>query len=132
MSANTQPTGMNVASNPLSNQNSAQQKMNVRQEDVNASEVAKDEQALKSNEKVEQAQSVTKEQLDAKTQELTQFMAMTRKGIAFEVDEPTGEPIVNVMDLDSGEVLRQIPSEEALKIAERFAEMNGLIINEKA
>jgi flagellar protein FlaG len=40
--------------------------------------------------------------------------------------------MVKVTDAESGEVIRQIPSEEALKLAESLAEARSLLFEAKA
>lgn len=42
--------------------------------------------------------------------------------LQFRVDESLGRVIVSVVDAKSGEVIRQMPSEEALRIARHLAE----------
>jgi len=39
--------------------------------------------------------------------------------------------VVKVIATDSGEVIRQIPSEVMLRLAENFKESNSLLLNEK-
>ena len=50
----------------------------------------------------------------------------------FEVREETGEVIVRVLDKETDEVVRQIPTEEVVKLRERMEELRGLLFDEKA
>ena len=52
-------------------------------------------------------------------------------GIEFELSD-TSRTITRVVDRETGDVLRQIPSEEALAVAERLSELQGNLINLKA
>lgn len=45
-----------------------------------------------------------------------------QRNLQFTVDDLTGKDIVTVIDRESEEVIRQIPSEEALQLARRLAE----------
>lgn len=63
---------------------------------------------------------------------LTETMSMMKKGLEFKVDEVEGLPVVSVVDVDSGELIRQIPSEEALKLAEKMSEVAGLLMKTEA
>ncbi|MGL5146424.1 MAG: flagellar protein FlaG [Plesiomonas shigelloides] len=63
---------------------------------------------------------------------LAEVVSMTRKGLNFRVDELEGAPVVSVTDLGTGELIRQIPSEEALALAEKMSEMAGLLIKTEA
>ncbi|WP_447045178.1 flagellar protein FlaG [Vreelandella sp. H-I2] len=58
--------------------------------------------------------------------------AMRPRGLEFELSEDTSRVITRVVDRESGEVIRQIPAEEILKIAERLEEMQGQIISLEA
>ncbi|QSX35515.1 flagellar protein FlaG [Shewanella avicenniae] len=64
--------------------------------------------------------------------DLTETMSMMKKGLEFKVAEQDGQPVVSVVDVDSGDVIRQIPSEEALKLAEKMSEVAGLLMKTEA
>lgn len=64
--------------------------------------------------------------------ELSDMMSMMRKGLAFKVDENSGQAVVTVLDRDTGDVIRQMPSEEALKLAEKLSEVTGLLMRTEA
>lgn len=57
-------------------------------------------------------------------------IATTR--ISFEVDIFTGESVVQVVDTETGEVIRQVPPKELLHLASNLKGATGLIFNEKA
>ena len=53
--------------------------------------------------------------------------------LEFSVDQNSHTTIVKVMDKDSGELIRQIPSEAALAIAESIGEFQkGMLLKQKA
>lgn len=47
----------------------------------------------------------------------------------FEVDETTGRIIIRVTNSQTGEVLRTIPSDEALRTAAKIGEASGLLLD---
>ncbi|MCF7203438.1 flagellar protein FlaG [Pseudomonas oligotrophica] len=55
-----------------------------------------------------------------------------QRDLNFSVDDSTGELVVRVVDGDSGKVVRQIPSEDILRLAERLDEMRSLLFEAKA
>jgi len=61
----------------------------------------------------------------------TQVQTLQRN-LNFSVDDSTGEVVVQVLDGDSGKVLRQIPSEDILRLAERLDEMRSLLFEATA
>jgi flagellar protein FlaG len=58
-------------------------------------------------------------------EKLTRALQATQRSLSFSVDENTGKTIVRVVS-STGELVRQIPSEEALAIAASLAEGDGL------
>lgn len=54
------------------------------------------------------------------------------RSLEFTVDEGSKEIVVKVVDKDTGDVIRQIPSEETLQIAKALDHLQGLIIKQKA
>lgn len=52
--------------------------------------------------------------------------------LAFEVDEDTGTLFVQVRDLHTGEVIKQMPSEEILAMRERLDAIVGMFLDEEA
>ena len=55
-----------------------------------------------------------------------------QRDLSFSVDDSTGDVVVQVIDGDSGKVVRQIPSEEILRLTERLDEMRSLMFEAKA
>ena len=51
------------------------------------------------------------------------FLTVQDRDLTFSIDENTNRSVVTVKDSQSGDVIRQIPSEELLKLAERIQEL---------
>lgn len=64
--------------------------------------------------------------------EINTAMQAWDTGMRFEIDEDTQQLVVSVIDTKSGDVLRQIPSEEVLHIAKMIAQFQGKLISVKA
>ena len=52
--------------------------------------------------------------------------------IDVEIDEDSGEPIVKVLSRETGELIRQIPSEHHIKLHQKLEEFKGLLLDENA
>ncbi len=52
--------------------------------------------------------------------------------LQFELDTDSGRPLVKIVDLQTKEVLRQIPTEEAVSISKALDKMSGLLIKQQA
>jgi len=63
---------------------------------------------------------------------LNDYVQNLRRDLQFRVDESSERVVVTVVDPESGRVIRQIPSEEMLAVAQRLEQMQGLLVNEKA
>lgn len=50
--------------------------------------------------------------------------------IQFNVDKGSKDIVIKIVDRNSGEVIRQIPSDEVLRLREHMTEMAGLIVQE--
>ena len=82
---------------------------------------------------VEFDKSVYREELDAAVTKLNDFMQNSpQRNLSFKVDEESKEMVIVVTDATTNEVIRQMPSKEALAVARQIENMLGLILNEKA
>ncbi|MCL1066557.1 flagellar protein FlaG [Shewanella olleyana] len=66
------------------------------------------------------------------TDNLNDMASIMRKGLAFKVDDDSGRNVISVMDIDTGDLIRQIPNEEALELSQKLAEVAGLLLNTEA
>lgn len=57
---------------------------------------------------------------------------MRPRGLEFELSEETSRIITRVVDRESGEVIREIPAEEVVKMAQSLEELQGKIISLEA
>ena len=65
---------------------------------------------------------------------LNEYVQNIRRRLEFRVDESTKRTVVTVIDHDTQEVIRQIPTETALKMAQRLSMMNehaGLLFEDR-
>jgi flagellar protein FlaG len=54
------------------------------------------------------------------------------KAIKFQIHDETEKLVVEIVDRETGNVIKQIPPEEMLRIAESVQEFLGLVVDEKA
>ncbi len=60
------------------------------------------------------------------------FVQDIQRNLDFSVDDSTGQVVVKVIDGDSGKLVRQIPSEELLRLSERLDDMRSLLFKAEA
>jgi len=63
---------------------------------------------------------------------LNDQMSSQSQGLAFSYDDSTNTPVVTVRNLESGQVVRQIPSTDLIRLAHRLDELKGILYNAKA
>lgn len=54
------------------------------------------------------------------------------QNLRFSLDKDSGRTVVKVMDTETNEVIRQIPSEEVLAISQAVDKLKGLLIKQQA
>jgi flagellar protein FlaG len=69
--------------------------------------------------------------IESVTRQIDSFLRSQNHQLQFRVDGGSGKLVVTVTDGETGEVIRQVPGEEALKMAQRIEDMTGLL-DEKA
>lgn len=72
------------------------------------------------------------QQLNDAVKSMNDFVGNINSSLKFSVDDKTGQTIVKVMDNDTKEVIKQIPSEEMLAIAQAVDKLKGLLVQQKA
>lgn len=58
--------------------------------------------------------------LDVAVEEISEFVQSQRRNLDFTFNDEANRSIVKVTDTDTGEVIRQIPSEEVLALSQRI------------
>jgi flagellar protein FlaG len=81
---------------------------------------------------VNEAAQPTREVVAKAAQQIQSFVQSMGRNLSFSVDSTTGYHIVRVTNPDTGEVIRQLPSEELLRIAQSFEQLNAALVNQKA
>jgi len=64
--------------------------------------------------------------------DLNKVAQANAQGVRFSIDEDTGRTVVKVVDTQTDQVLRQIPSVEALKLWRSMEQMQGAMLRDKA
>lgn len=57
---------------------------------------------------------------------------MRQRNLSFSIDEDSGVSVVRVIDSESGDVIRQMPSEAWVKMARQISEFASGLVSEKA
>lgn len=86
-----------------------------------------DVQAAQANEGL-----VAEQPLEQAVSSIEGFVQKITRDLDFSLDDSTGRMVVKVTDRVSGDVVRQIPSEEALRLAENLEQVRSLLFQAEA
>ncbi|ROR01923.1 flagellar protein FlaG [Desulfosoma caldarium] len=64
-------------------------------------------------------------------EDVQQYLLQHSIRLSFEIRDKTGDLVVRVLDKDTGEIIRQIPPEEMLRLREKLEELTGVLLNGK-
>lgn len=73
-------------------------------------------------------QEIQRDELDSAVTRLNDYVQSVRRDLQFEVDSDSGQTIVRVLDRDTKELIRQIPDEVALRLAENLQQDEPLTL----
>ena len=81
---------------------------------------------------VQQYAAATKEVMQAAAQQIQGYLRESGRNLNVSVDEVTGYYVARVVNPETGELVRSLPSEEALRIARTITVMSGMLVNQRA
>lgn len=65
----------------------------------------------------------------AAARQIDTYLKSIGREVEFRVDDETGTTVVTVRETATGDVIRQIPNEEVLQLARRFAASSGSLLD---
>lgn len=72
-----------------------------------------------------------KDEVEKTTRELNSYMDELKTSLGFSINEKTKELMVNIINRDTKEIIKQIPPKELMTIREKMAELAGILLNER-
>ena len=74
----------------------------------------------------------TRQAVEQAAEEIKKKLADAYKDLQISVDDVLKRPVVRVVDANSGQLVIQVPSEEAVRIARRLDALSGVLLKGKA
>ncbi len=71
-------------------------------------------------------------QVESAVSQISEFVQNLQRDLQFSVDEDSGRIVIKVIDSQTDEVIRQIPPEDALRLARDLGSAGSLILKERA
>jgi flagellar protein FlaG len=104
------------ATNPLQNSNTSGEVKGTESTDLS---------------KVEESSAlVSEDEVREKVADLNQYMQNLNRSLQFSVDEGSGQTVIQVIDSETQELVRQIPSQELIDVKNTLEEFRGLIFKD--
>jgi flagellar protein FlaG len=75
--------------------------------------------------------AVDGQELSSTVEHLNNLVKNIRHELRFSVDDTTGRTVINVRDVETDEVIRQIPPQQALELAAYFADFQSGLVREQ-
>lgn len=83
------------------------------------------------NEEAQAAAAQNAQRIESAVKRANNTMRMTKTSCQFQYHEETNRVSIKVIDKDTEEVIREIPSEEALELIQKMWEMAGILVDER-
>lgn len=77
-------------------------------------------------------ESTEAEKVEEAVNQVNEYVQNLSRDLQFTVDQDSGRTIIKVLDSETHEVIRQIPPEELLQIANQLTEGGGLLLKVQA
>lgn len=76
--------------------------------------------------------SGNKDPLQQAIKEVQDALSPVARDLRFSIDEDSGATVIKIMDSATNKVVKQIPSEEMLRISQALEKLQGLLLNQTA
>jgi flagellar protein FlaG len=80
----------------------------------------------------EEQKKLTEKEAHKLIREVNEHLAATHTELNFSVDKDTDQMVLKIINTKTDEVIRQIPSEDALRLASRISQLLGVLVDGKS
>ncbi|CCU80827.1 hypothetical protein HSACCH_02342 [Halanaerobium saccharolyticum subsp. saccharolyticum DSM 6643] len=104
---------------------------NIRTEKIKSNNKKTNTKATSLQEKKEYNQQELEDEVRESVKDVNEIVDQVKEGLSFQIHEDTEELMVQVIDINTDEVIKELPPEEMLDLKARIHEMVGILIDEK-
>ena len=76
---------------------------------------------------VAESETVEPKEIESAVDNMNELLEARGRQLQFQIDEETNRTVISVLDQESGDVIRQIPSEDVLKLIARMREAGSTL-----
>jgi flagellar protein FlaG len=128
----TLPTSTVVAASAAAQRSAGEGATQQTAEASDPSRIAGQKEVQAKDQQKQDDKEVNKESAEQAASKLQDFVAAIGTSLRFTVDEDSGSTVIKVMDPETQQVLRQIPSKEALELSKALDNFKGLLVKQQA
>jgi flagellar protein FlaG len=88
--------------------------------------------AAQAHSAVQASPAVSSEHVEQAIKDINKALKEQGRGLQFEIDPETRHAIIKVVDTETQQVIRQMPTKEALDIARALDRLQSLLVRQKA
>ncbi len=104
---------------------------NIKTEKIKSNNKKTNKQTKPLQEKKEYNQQELEDEVRESVKDVNEIVDQVKEGLSFQIHEDTEELMVQVIDVNTDEVIKELPPEEMLDLKARIHEMVGILIDEK-
>lgn len=102
-----------------------------RSQNINKSEFIDKAELNNSNEDLNKKENLSNKEINDLAKRLNDQMESLETNIRFAYNDKISSLYVNVLEKNTGEIIRKIPTENMMKLSEHFREIIGLLMDKK-
>jgi len=80
----------------------------------------------------EQQAPENQQQIADAVKDINNFFQAEKRSLVFTLDQTSGHMVMQIKNIDTNEVIRQIPNEDVLKLAKRMDDLTGILFKARA
>ncbi len=88
-----------------------------------------DNNSVVAHQEVKETKEEVTERLEHSVSQLNELVQSVQRDLHFSIDEFSGDTVIKVLDTNTAEVIRQIPSEEVLALTKNIESLKGVLFS---
>lgn len=81
---------------------------------------------------IHEVSKISRESVEAAAEKIQSFVSSMKRDLNIYVDNSTGRSVIRVVDPESSQVIRQIPPEESIRLAQTVDFLSSLLVHQRA
>ena len=118
-----------ILNTSVARQSLSSQKVNLKVVNIGAPVRQEVKLPARNGEAGRAGQEAVRERLESSVSQLKDLAQSVQRDLQFSIDDSSGRTVITVLDSNTEEIIRQIPSEEVLALARNIDTMKGVLFS---